>query len=237
MPLVKNAVVHKPKKPYLGARITFFCLAICIAFVFTQTNAQSQTQPQNQPSRGTEITNAGIGYSFRLPAGWDELNPILMQLYNSYAGSVAGSNGEAVLMLAAYSKSAPGSSGYSLPSILFMHYVNQPITAEMVEPYNRAFIDEAKDDEGKTRVAKKLGLASSVTYLGSSQLKPGTPLVSIKANTSFGFTGKVISAPFYSSEGVLTMTFFAPEQDFATLEKEVLSIFKSLNIFEENVPR
>ena len=231
MPLFKNKSTLAPKGVYFLIKNILFFLILFI----TALPAQTQAQPASRS--GTEITNAGIGYTFRLPAGWEELNPILMQLYNSYASSVAGSNGESVLMLAAYSKSAPGSSGYSLPPILFMHYVNHPMTAEMVEPYNRMFIDEAKDDEGKTRVAKKLGLASSVTYVGSKELKPGTPLVTIKADTSFGFTAKVISAPFYSSEGILTVTFFAPEKDFSALEQEVLSIFKSLNILEENIPR
>ena len=233
MSLFKNVCTSTPKRGYFCAKIALFCLIVFIALIPDQAHAQTQT-----PLKGsTEITNVGIGYSFNLPAGWNELNPILMQLYNSYAGSVAGRNGEQVLMVAAYSKLAPGSSGYSLPPILFMHYINQPFTAEMVEPYNRMFIEEAKDDEGKTRAAKKLGLANSVTYLGSKELKPGTPLVTVKADTSFGFTGKVISAPFYSSEGILTVTFFAPEKDFSALENEALSVFKSLTILEENTPR
>ena len=237
MLLFKIPFVFNPKRAYFLAKISLFCIFSGFAFVPLQVQ---EVQAQTATPTGAEITNAGIGFVFKLPAGWDELNPILMQLYNSYAGSiesVAGNNGEPVLMVAAYTKAAPGSSGYSLPPILFMHYVNQPFTAAMVEPYNQMFIEEAKDDAGKTRQAKKLGLASSVNYVGSKQLHPNTPLVTIKANTSFGFPAKIISAPFYSSEGILTVSFFAPESEFSSLEAEVMTLFRSLKILDANIPR
>lgn len=222
-----KSIGHKTNT-YLQS-LALFCLTIF--FMIGNSQAFAQTGNENCPER--EISNAEAGYNLHLQPGWDNLNPLLMQLYNLYAGNATKEGQEPIYLLGAYSK--PGKQ--NLPPMLFVHFATQPITAELVDDYNRTFLAEAMDDEGKTKLANKLGLASSVAFENVQYLPSGAPVATILADTSFGFKAKAMSAPFYTKQGILSITFFAPQDEFALLEDEVLNIMRSVVINSDKIPQ
>jgi hypothetical protein len=44
-----------------------------------------------------------------------------------------------------------------------------------------------------------------VTFLGADELRPNTPLFINGVSTTLDFNGKLMSIPFYTKEGVLTL--------------------------------
>lgn len=211
-------------------KIKAIILLLIFLFIFSQP-VKAVALPQAKEATGVEITNLEAGYSFVLPDGWGELNPVLTGMYNMYVGSAAKDT-DIAFLLAAYSKSGK----YNLPPILFLHFMQEPITPNLIPTYNKMFLEEARNTADKTRVANKIGLAKSVTFEGTKNIRPGTTALLNKAVTNFGFTAKTMTIPYYSSAGIVILTFFAPEDEFDTLQDEFLKIARSLNITEDKTP-
>lgn len=211
-------------------KVKISALLLLFLFIFCQP-LKGGALPEAKQATGVEITNLEAGYTFVLPGGWDELNPVLTGMYNMYVNSAA-KDADIAFLLAAYSK--PGK--YSLPPILFLHFMQEPITAKLIPSYNKMFLEEARNTADKTRVANKIGLAKSVSFEGTKNIRPGTTALLNKAVTNFGFTAKTMTIPYYSNAGIVLLTFFAPEDEFDALQDEFLSIARSLNITEDKTP-
>ena len=216
------------------AQVAVFSLALllCLFFSLLARPAPAPALPEAEMPLYQEIDNQGLGFSYRLPAGWGELSPLLMEIYNSAARSFSG-GADAPYLVAAYS--SQGSQ--FIPPVLMLHYLEQPINAGMVEPMNNLFLEEARDEAGKTHMAQKLGLASEVRFIEARELRPGTPLVIAEADSRFGFTVRVMASPFYFEHGLMIVAYFAPLSDFSEHETEMLNFFRSISIKPEALPR
>ena len=197
----------------------------------TQADAHEAVQTDQAPALPVQqadsqrIENAGIGFSYELPAGWDEMSPLLMGLYNSASGKLASGEG-APYLVAGYSATGSG----VIPPILLILFIEQQIVAETVVPLNKMFVAEARDVQGKTAIARRLHLASEVRFVKEEELRPGTPLVFMEADTTFGFTARIMASPFYSANGMIVVTYFAPLDDFGRYESEMLDFFRNVKI-------
>lgn len=205
--------------------------AISASIVKINTTGSNNSLPPVQTSFSRQIENAGIGFSYQLPAGWNEVSPMLMELYNT-AGQTLGEGQGTPYLIAAYS--AAGSR--FIPPVVLLLFLEQPITAGMVDPLNNLFIEEAKDQVGKTALARKLNLASEVRFIETRELRPQTPLVIAEADTSFGFTIRIMASPFYTDNGLIVAAYFAPLDDYEQYEAEMLGFFRSISINQDKIP-
>jgi len=156
---------------------------------------------------------------------------MLLAMYNAAVNSMSQSQGSPY-MVAAYSNKG----SQMIPPIVMMHYLEQPISADMITPYNNLFMEEAKDIEGKTALAKKLGLANEIRFIETRSLRPGTPIAVVEADSTFGFTVTVMASPYYFKHGMLVLSYFAPKNDFPLFEEEMLTFFKNITIDQDQLP-
>lgn len=202
---------------------------ICSFLVINQKPAYAL--PEAKIPVGYKINNSGLGFSYYLPDGWGELSPILMEIYN-VATKTLSQGAEPPYLVATYSNT--GSK--FIPPILMLHYIEQPITASMIQSHNDLFMDEAKDMVGKTKLAQELGLATELRFIEAKYLRTGAPLATAEADSSFGFTIKIMTTPYYFNHGILILTYFAPKDDFPLFENEILELFHSLSIDPNHLP-
>ena len=231
--MISKAVFNYMERFSLAAALAAVCLIInqfCPERAMADAASvspgfNSTAQPETTSAR--QIENAGIGFSYELPHDWDEISPLLMELYNVTADKLAAGEGSPYLV-AAYSTSG----SRFIPPVLLILLIEQPITSEMIIPLNKMFIAEAKDEQGKTAIARRLNLASEIRFIKEDNLYPGAPLVTLEADTSFGFTVRIMASPFYTANGMLVVSYFAPLDDYEQHETEAMEFLRSIDITE-----
>lgn len=188
----------------------------------------------NGPIIERSEVNSNIGYEIRLPQEWTDLNPMLVGLYNTQAEMLASKDSLPTVLSAGFSKTSTA----PIPPVLLLLFsrVAEGIRPGEIAGYNKLYLDEAKDTASKSQMAKQTGLATDVTFLGSDELRHNTPLFINGVTTTLDFNGKLMSIPFYTKEGVLTLFFFARDDEFDALSSEVREIARNLIIFSDKRP-
>ena len=211
---------------YLPA-LFLFC---SIGLFFSHSQAQAQTAPIIERS----VVNADIGYELRLPEDWQDLNPLLVGLYNLQADVFSSGDTLPTAMTAGFNKTGNA----PLPPILVFLFARAPegITRQDIAAYNQTFLNEARDIQSKAALARQTGLVTDVGFDGYDELRPNTPIFINTVTTTMDFSGKLMSIPFYTKDGILTLFFFAENSEFAALSPEVLSIARELIIFADKRP-
>ena len=209
--------------------VPFGTAFLCILLLLMAKQAKALPDPEMQT--GQKIDNSGLGFSYYLPEGWTELDPMLLAIYNTTVNTLSKS-AEPPYLVAAYANRG----SQFIPPIVMMHYIEQPMSSAQVGAYNNMFLEEARDTEGKSKVAQKLGLASEVRFIKEASLRPGTPLVVAEADSNFGFTVKVMASPFYFRHGMLIVSYFAPKDDFTRFENDMLVFFRGITINQDQLP-
>ena len=206
----------------------FFTLLSFVSALLTPALA---ARAEDGPIIERSQTNAQIGYEIRLPQEWTDLNPLLVGLYNTQAELFNSEDTLPTVLSAGFSKA----SAAPIPPVLLLLFAKVPegIRPGEVPGYNQMFLNEAKDTAGKSQMARKTGLATAVTFLGSDELRHNTPLFINGVTTTLDFNGKLMSIPFYTKEGVLTLFFFARDDEFDALAPEVRDIARNLIIFSD----
>lgn len=188
----------------------------------------------NNPIIERSVTNAQIGYEVRVPPDWSDLNPMLVGMYNAQAGAFAIKDTLPTSLSSGFCKA----SASPIPPVLLLLFSSVPegIKANEISGYNQLYFNEAKDTATKSQMAQQTGLASKVTFLGAEELRHNTPAFINGVTTTMGFTGKLLSVPFYTKEGVLTLFFFAKDDEFDALAPQVREIARNMIIFEDKRP-
>ena len=189
---------------------------------------------ENAPIIERSVTNPQIGYEIRLPEGWTELNPMLVGMYNSQAGAFTTGDSLPTTLSAGFCRA----SAAPIPPVLLLLFARVPegITSGEIPAYNHVYLNEAQDTATKSQMARQTGLATDVTFLGAETLRHNTPIFINGVTTTMDFKGKLMSIPLYTKEGVLTLFFFAKDDEFDALAPQVREIARNLNIFEEKRP-
>lgn len=189
---------------------------------------------EDAPIIERSVSNAAVGYEIRLPEGWSDLNPMLVGMYNSQAGSFTTGDSLPTTLSAGFCKTSPA----PIPPVLLLLFARVPegITPGEIPTYNHTYLKEAQDTATKSQMARQTGLASDVTFLGTENLRPNTPIFINGVTTTMDFKGKLMSIPLYTREGVLTLFFFAKDDEFDALAPQVREIARNLNIFEDKRP-
>lgn len=205
------------------------CLFCWLSLCFWSP-AAAQTAPIVERS----IVNEAIGYELRLPPDWQDLNPLLIGLYNLQAEVFSTEDTLATTLTAGFNKSGQA----PLPPILVLLFARVPegISRAEIPAYNQTFLREARDTAAKTAQAKQTGLVNTVKFDGYAELRPNTPIFINSIDTTMDFSGKLMSIPFYTKEGILTLFFFAEDAEFAELSAEVRNIAAELIIFKDKRP-
>ena len=159
------------------------------------------------------------------------MNPMLVGLYNTQASLFASKDTLPTVLSAGFSRASTA----PIPPVLLLlfSHVAEGIRPGEIAGYNQLFLAEAKDTASKSQMAKQTGLATDVTFLGADELRPNTPLFINGVTTTLDFNGKLMSIPFYTKEGVLTLFFFARDDEFDALALEVREIARNLIIFSD----
>lgn len=212
----------------MRAILTFLA---ALALVFSSTSFGAEARAENGPIIERSEVNSEIGYEIRVPQGWSDLNPMLVGLYNAQAEIFASEDTLPTVLSMGFSKT----SAAPIPPILVLLFsrVAEGIKAGEIAGYNKLFLSEAKDTAAKSQLARQTGLASDVTFLGTDELRPNTPLFINGVSTTLDFNGKLMSIPFYTKNGVLTLLFFAKDDEFDALAPEVREIARNLIIFAD----
>lgn len=212
----------------MRAILTFFA---ALTLVFSSIALCGEAGADNGPIIERSEVNAEIGYEIRVPQGWSDLNPMLVGLYNAQAEIFASEDTLPTVLSMGFSKT----SAAPIPPVLVLLFsrVAEGIKPGEIAGYNKLFLSEAKDTEAKSKLAQQTGLATDVTFLGTDELRPNTPLFINGVSTTLEFNGKLMSIPFYTKEGVLTLLFFAKDDEFDALAPEVREIARNLIIFAD----
>lgn len=212
----------------MRAILTFFA---ALTLVFSSIALCGEAGADNGPIIERSEVNAEIGYEIRVPQGWSDLNPMLVGLYNAQAEIFASEDTLPTVLSMGFSKT----SAAPIPPVLVLLFsrVAEGIKPGEIAGYNKLFLSEAKDTEAKSKLAQQTGLATDVTFLGADELRPNTPLFINGVSTTLEFNGKLMSIPFYTKEGVLTLLFFAKDDEFDALAPEVREIARNLIIFAD----
>lgn len=212
----------------MRAILTFFA---ALAIVFSSIAPCGEARADNGPIIERSEVNAEIGYEIRVPQGWSDLNPMLVGLYNAQAEIFASEDTLPTVLSMGFSKT----SAAPIPPVLALLFsrVAEGIKPGEIAGYNKLFLSEAKDTAAKSKLAQQTGLATDVTFLGADELRPNTPLFINGVRTTLEFNGKLMSIPFYTKEGVLTLLFFAKDDEFDALAPEVREIARNLIIFAD----
>ncbi len=212
-----------------------FRAAAALAFVFSLLALLGlEARADSDPIIERSEVNAQIGYEIRLPQDWADLNPMLVSMYNTQAEFFASEDTLPTVLSAGFSKA----SAAPIPPVLLLLFsrVAEGIRPGEIAGYNQLFLSEAKDTASKSQMARQTGLATDVTFLGSDELRPNTPVFINGVTTTLDFNGKLLSIPFYTKEGVLTLFFFARDDEFNALAAEVREIARNLIIFSDKRP-
>ena len=211
-----------------------FGFAAAIAFTFSLLALSFEAHADSAPIIERSEVNAQIGYEIRLPQDWTDLNPMLVNLYNTQAAFFASEDTLPTVLSAGFSKASTA----PIPPVLLLLFsrVAEGIHPGEVAGYNQLFLSEAKDTASKSQMAKQTGLATDVTFLGADELRPNTPVFINGVTTTLDFKGKLMSIPLYTKEGVLTLFFFAKDDEFDALSPEVREIARNLIIFSDKRP-
>ena len=205
-----------------------------LTLVFSSVTLCAEARADNGPIIERSEVNSEIGYEIRVPQGWSDLNPMLVGLYNTQAEIFASEDTLPTVLSMGFSKT----SAAPIPPVLVLLFsrVAEGIRPGEIAGYNQLFLSEAKDTAGKSQMARRTGLATDVTCLGSDELRPNTPVFINGVTTTLDFNGKLLSIPFYTKEGVLTLFFFARDDEFNALAAEVREIARNLIIFSDKRP-
>ena len=208
-----------------------FRLWAVLWLVFSAVCLGAEARADNSPIIERSAVNAQIGYEIRVPQGWTDLNPMLVGLYNTQSGLFASEDTLPTVLSMGFSKA----SAAPIPPVLVLLFsrVVEGIKPGEVPGYNKLFLSEAKDTAAKSQMARQTGLATEVTFLGTDELRHNTPLFINGVSTTLDFNGKLMSIPFYTKEGVLTLLFFAKDDEFDALAPEVREIARNLIIFAD----
>lgn len=208
--------------------------AAVLTFILSILTLASEVHADNDPIIERSEVNAQIGYELRLSPDWADLNPMLVSLYNTQAEFFASEDTLPTVLSAGFSKASTA----PIPPVLLLLFsrVTEGIRPGEIAGYNQLFLSEAKDTTSKSQMARQTGLATDVTFLGSDELRPNTPVFINGVTTTLDFNGKLLSIPFYTKEGVLTLFFFARDDEFNTLSAEVREIARNLIIFPDKRP-
>ncbi len=209
-------------------------ILIIIGLLFSIPSWNSVAQAEDAPIIERSEVNSQIGYELRLPQDWTDLNPMLVGLYNTQAELFAAKDTLPTVLSAGFSKASTA----PIPPVLLLLFsrVAEGIRPGEIAGYNQLYLDEAKDTVSKSQMAKQTGLATDVTFLGADELRHNTPLFINGVTTTLDFNGKLLSIPFYTKEGVLTLFFFARDDEFDALSSEVREIARNLIIFSDKRP-
>ncbi len=202
-----------------------------LGFISSLLTFSMNAQAEDGPIIERSTVNSQVGYEIRLPQDWSDLNPMLVGLYNTQAQLFASAENLPTVLSAGFSKT----SAAPIPPVLLLLFsrVAEGIRPGEVAGYNQLFLSEAKDTTSKSNMAKQTGLATEVTFLGTDELRHNTPLFINGVTTTLDFNGKLMSIPFYTKEGVLTLFFFAKDDEFDALAPEVREIARNLIIFAD----
>ena len=208
-----------------------FTFLAALMLIFSSVAFCAEAKADNGPIIERSEVNSEIGYEIRVPQGWADLNPMLVGLYNAQAEIFASKDTLPTVLSMGFSKT----SAAPIPPVLVLLFSR---VAEGIEPgevpgYNQLFLSESKDTAAKSQLARQTGLATEVTFLGADELRPNTPLFINGVSTTLDFDGKLMSIPFYTKEGVLTLLFFAKDDEFDALAPEVREIARNLIIFAD----
>jgi hypothetical protein len=209
-------------------------ISILTCFILSTLVLSASARAETDPIIERSEVNSQIGYEIRLPQGWTDLSPLLIGLYNTQAAIFATEDTMPTLLSAGFSK--PSSAPIPPALLLLFSRAPEGIHPGEIAGYNQLFLDEAKDTAGKSQMARQTGLATDVTFLGSDELRHNTPIFINGVSTTLGFQGKLMSIPFYTKEGVLTLLFFAKDDEFDALASEVREIARNLIIFSDKLP-
>lgn len=190
-----------------------------------------EARADNGPIIERSEVNSEIGYEIRVPQGWSDLNPMLVGLYNAQSEIFSSEDTLPTVLSMGFSKT----SAAPIPPVLILLFsrVAEGIKSGEVAGYNKLFLSEAKDTASKSQLARQTGLATDVSFLGADELRPNTPLFINGVITTLDFNGKLMSIPFYTRDGVLTLLFFAKDDEFDALAPEVREIARNLIIFAD----